>query len=539
MERRRVDFREATGRLRLCVRTTLAFTGLVALCACRPAPQSAPAHADKVLRMVPQSDLEILDPVWTTALITQDHGYMIYDTLFGMDASGRVSPQMVETWDVSADKKIWTFTLRDGLEFHDGLPVTSDDVIASLQRWGQRDTMGRKLMSFVEGWEAVNARTFRLTLKEPYGLVLESFGKPGSNVPFIMPRRVAATPVSKQIDDTTGSGPFVFSKDQWRPGEKVVYLRNAKYRPRAEPASGTSGGKTVKVDRVEWVVIKDAQTAVNALAAGEVDLIEMPAYEQYPALESNAGIQMVEPNPIGAQFSLHFNHLAPPFNKETVRQAAMAALNQPAFLQTQVGIPGRYRTCFSVYPCSTPYFTTTGMDFIARPDVNRARQLLGESGYDGTPVVIMQPTDLAIIAKLPVVAAQLLRDAGFKVDMQSMDWQTLVSRRAKKDAWNIFLTGAGAEQVENPISNNMLSAACDKAFWGWACDAKLETLRDAFARAGDDQARKALAEQIQARAMEIGALVPLGEYVRGTAARRTVTGFVTGYFLVLWNLEKQ
>src|SRR4029077_17372795 len=143
-----------------------------------------------------------------------------------------------------------------------------------------------------------------------------------------------------------------------------------------------------------------------------------------------------------------------------------------------------------------------------------ARQLLSESGYDGTPVVVMQPTDLAIIAKLPVVASQLLRDAGFKVDMQSMAWQTLVSRRAKKDGWNIFLTGAGAEQVENPISNNMLSAACDKAFWGWACAPKLQTLRDAFARAGDDQARKALAEQIQARAMEVGALVPLGEYVR-------------------------
>jgi len=520
------------------VRGTLAITGLLALFACSSI--SAPNETNmKVLRVVPQSDLDVFDPIWSSTYITRDHGYLIYDTLFGTDASGQILPQMVGTYEQSADKKTWTFTLRDGLEFHDGKPVTSEDVIASLKRWGQKDIMGQKLMSFVESWETVNPQTIQMKLREPYGLVLESLGKPSSNVPFIMPKRVADTPVEKQIADWTGSGPFIYKKDESRPGEKVVYVRNAKYKPRAGPASGTAGGKVVKLDRVEWVIIKDAQTATNALIAGEVDMIESPAFEQYSSLERNPDIQMVVTNPLGSRFFLRFNHLQPPFNNPKVRRAAMAALNQLEFLKTQVGIRARYRTCFSVYPCNTPYFTNRGMDFIANPDPGTARQMLKDSGYDGTPVVLLQPTDLAVIAKLPLVASQLLREAGFKVDTQAMDWPTMTARLHKTDGWSIFLSGLAAVDEMNPIVNSRLSGACDKAYYGWPCDPELEKLRDQFARSLDDKSRKAIAEQVQVRAMEIGAYVPLGDYEKAVAARKNISGFVTGYMTVFWNVEKK
>jgi peptide/nickel transport system substrate-binding protein len=517
---------------------------LAAACLMTAVFAAGPVHAQgKVLRLVPHSNLTVLDPIWTTAYITRNHGYMIYDTLFGMDAQGRIQPQMVERWEASKDRTTWTFTLREGLEFHDGAPVTSADVIASLARWAKRDAMGEKLMSFTEGTEAVNPRTFRLKLKEPYGLVLDSLGKPSSNVPFIMPKRVADTPADTQIGDYTGSGPFVFAKDEWRPGEKIVYLKFARYRPRKEPASGTAGGKLAKVERVEWVIIKDAQTQANALAAGEVDVIESPAHELYNTLKANPDLQIVESNPLGFGAILRFNHLQPPFDNPKVRQAAIAALNQPAFLRAQVGVAELYRTCFSIYPCKTAYHSEKGMDLIARPDMKRAQLLLKESGYDGTPVVILQPTDLLIIAKLPVVAGQLLRQAGFKVDMQAMDWQTLLARRAKKDppakgGWNIFLTIWANVDGLNPITMNAVNAGCDKAWFGWPCDAELERLRDAFARSDDEKERKTLAEQIQVRAMELGTHAPLGEYQAPSAARKGLKGFVPGYFLVPWNVEK-
>ncbi|HWQ37279.1 MAG TPA: ABC transporter substrate-binding protein [Burkholderiales bacterium] len=503
-----------------------------------------PARSETVLRVAPHSNLVVLDPIWTTAYITRNHGYMIYDTLFGTDAQGKVRPQMVDEWEVSRDRKVWTFRLREGLQFHDGTPVTGRDVIASLERWGKRDTMGIKLMSFVERIEAMDARTFRLRLREPYGLVLESLGKPSSNVPFIMPERVARTSPDRQIDDTTGSGPFVFKRDAWRPGERVVYLRNPKYVPRRDAPSGTAGAKIPKVDRVEWMIIKDPQTQANALIAGEIDLIEAPAHELYAQLRRDPGVQLVETNPLGFQAGLRFNHVQPPFDNVRIRRAAMAALNQLSFLRAQVGVPEMYRTCFSVYPCGSPFATQAGMDFIVRPDMKRAQQLLRESGYDGTPIVIMQPTDLAVIAKLPVVAAQLLRTAGFKVDLQAMDWQTLVARRAKKDppsrgGWSIFCTIFAAVDMANPVVNQPVAAACDKSWFGWPCDESLEKLRDAFARTDDPAEQKRLAEAVQVRAMEIGTYVPLGEYVIPVAARKNVQGLVTGYFLVLWNVEKR
>ena len=191
------------------------------------------ASAQTTLKVVMHSDLKIFDPIWTTAYITRNHGYMVYDTLFATDEKGEIKPQMVDSWQVSDDKLSWTFKLRDGLKFHDGAPVTSDDVIASLKRWGSKDAMGQKLWSFVKGTEAVDATTFRLNLESPTGLMLIGLGKPSSLVPFIMPKRIAEASANDQIKEMIGSGPFVYSPTESKPGEVTVYTKFADYKPRS------------------------------------------------------------------------------------------------------------------------------------------------------------------------------------------------------------------------------------------------------------------------------------------------------------------
>ena len=235
----------------------------------------------QTLKVVMHSDVKILDPIWTTAYIQRNHGYMVWDTLFAFDEKFEVKPQMVDKWTVSDDKLTWTFTLRDGLEWSNGTPVTSEDCIASIKRWAARDSMGQKLIASVKSLEAVDAKTFKMNMKEPYGLVLQSLGKPSSNVPFMMPKKTAETDPMQQIkgEDVIGSGPFVFKGDEWKPGEKIVYVKNAKYKPRAEPPSGLAGGKVVKLDRVEWVWLPDAQTQIGALQSGEIDMLEAPSHE--------------------------------------------------------------------------------------------------------------------------------------------------------------------------------------------------------------------------------------------------------------------
>ena len=508
-------------------------------------PALSQGSVPTVLRVVPHSNLAILDPIWTTAYMSRNHGYMVYDTLFGTDEFAKIKPQMVESWTESADHRLWTFKLRKGLEWHDGKPVTGEDVIASLQRWGKRDAMGSALFQFVQRLDSPAPDTFRIFLGEACGFVLEALGKPGSSVPFIMPKRVADTDAFKQIDDYIGSGPYIFKKDEFKPGDKAVYLKNAKYVPRSEPASGTAGGKRVYVDRVEWMLaLRDAQAQVNALQKGEVDIIEALGFDFYETVKADTTLQMPKYSTYGLQYMARFNHLHKPFDNPKVRQAAMAAFAQEPFLRAQVGVKELYRTCYSMFICGTPYGSTAGSDVQGKSNMKKAQDLLKASGYDGTPVVLMKPTDLAAIQKLPDVAAQLLRQAGFKVDLQAMDWQTLVGRRSKKDAvdkggWNMFITSWTAFDVWSPIANPTMDTRGDKSGWfGWATDEKMVELRNQFMRATDEGVKKKLAEQLHVRAYEVGTHAPLGEYDQPMAARKNISGFFVTNSNLYWNLKK-
>lgn len=498
-----------------------------------------------VLRIVPHSNLAILDPIWTTAYMSRNHGYMIYDTLFGTDEKNQIKPQMVESWTESADHRMWTFKLRKGLEFHDGKPVTSEDVVASLQRWGKRDAMGSALFQFVQRMDTPAPDTFRIFLGEACGFLLEALGKPSSNVPFIMPKRVAETDAFKQIEEHIGSGPYIFKKDEFKPGDKAVYLKNPKYVPRSEPPSGSAGGKNVYVDRVEWnLALRDAQAQVNALQKGEVDIIEQLSFDHYEAVKNDPNLQLAKYSNLGLQYMARFNHLHKPFDNVKVRQAAMAAFSQEPFLRAQVGVKELYRPCASMFFCGTPFGTTVGSEIQSKSNMKKAQELLKASGYDGTPVVILKPTDLASIQKLPDVAAQLLRQAGFKVDLQAMDWQTLVGRRAKKDApdkggWNMFLTAWGAFDIWSPITNPAMDTRGEKSTWfGWATDEKTAELRNQFMRATDEATKKKLAEQVHARAFEQALFAPLGEFEAPMAARKNISGFFVSNNNIYWNLKK-
>ncbi|MCX7362518.1 MAG: ABC transporter substrate-binding protein, partial [Alphaproteobacteria bacterium] len=378
------------------------------------ASAAAPAMSQTVLRMVSHADIKILDPVWTTALITRNHGYLVYDVLFAKDADLKVQPQMAEKHEVSADKLTWTITLRDGLEFSDGTPVTAEDCVASLKRWGARDAFGQLLFKATAELKIVDRKTFAFVLKEPFGLVLEALGKVSSNVPFIMPKRVAETDPNKQIDDYIGSGPFIFKKDEWKAGEKVVYVKNPKYRPRAEPPSMLAGGKVAKVDRVGWLAITDPSTAMSALLAGEIDLIESPPPDLFPVLKADKNIALFGWNSLGSQIVMRFNHLQPPFNNVKARQAAMHALAQEDIMRAQVGDPEIFKLCNAPFICCTRFGKEYG-DLLIKPNLEKARQLLKESGYDGTPVAMMHQTDLQSSNQVQPVAKQQLEKAGFKV----------------------------------------------------------------------------------------------------------------------------
>ena len=270
--------------------------GSVATAAAISAPgllkaQSAPTKA-RTVRAVLHGDLQIFDPIWTTANMTGNHGLLIYDTLFGLDDKRNVQPQMVDKWGVSDDKKTYTFTLRDGLKFHDGQAVTSADVVASIRRWAARDGAAQHMFKRVADTPIKDDKTFQIVLKEPYGLVLEALGKIETNLPVIMRKKDAETDPNQQVTTKVGSGPFMFNEDETKSGQRYVYDKNPNYVPRNEPPSGMVGGKIAKVDRVIIENMADEQTAVAALKAGEIDFYEVPPIDLLDQLESDKNIKL-------------------------------------------------------------------------------------------------------------------------------------------------------------------------------------------------------------------------------------------------------
>jgi peptide/nickel transport system substrate-binding protein len=505
----------------------------------------AAAQDQKTLKAVMTTPARIIDPIFTTAYAARNHGYMIFDTLFALDEKFEPQPQMVKDWSVSDDKLTYTFTLRDGLKFTDGAPVTSEDCIASIKRWGANDGMGQKLMDFTKELVAVNDKSFKLVLKEPYGLVLQSLGKPSSNVPFMMPKKAAMTDPKQQIPlaDHIGSGPFKLVQDEFKPDTKIVYVKNPDYIPRAEPPSWGAGAKIVKVDRVEQLNITDAQTIVNALLSGEIDFVEGPAIDLIPVLVKDPKVKVEILKTLGSIGMVRMNQLLPPFDKPKVRQAVLHAVNQDDYLEAQIGNNEYYKKCWAMFICGTPLGTEEGAP--AKPDLELAKKLLKEGGYDGTPVVVMQPTDIGILAPLAPVTVQAMRAIGMKVDMQSMDWQTLVGRRAKQDpvaqgGWNMFHTTWVNADMLTPVQNLGVNGRGKTGGWfGWPEDAEVEKLRDQFVRATDPAKQKEIATAIQKRAFDDVMWIPTGIYYEPSAWRTNLAGVLKSPFPAFWNIDKR
>jgi peptide/nickel transport system substrate-binding protein len=515
-----------------------------ALTAAMPLGHPSAASDPKTLRFIAQSDLRVLDPVWTTAYVTRNHGYMVFDTLFAVDAEFVPHPQMIGEYAVSKDGLTYNFKLRDGLGFHDGSQVRGADCVASLKRWMARDGHGQSLAKTLDHIAPDGDNGFTIVLKEPFPLLLDGLGKASSLPTFIMPERIAITDPFEQISEIVGSGPFKFVKEEFQPGNKVVYTRNADYKPRGEPPSWASGGKIAKFDRVEWLYIPDHATAAAALSAGEADWWENPPWELLPVFAGNPEIVVADASPLPSPQMVRFNHLLPPFDKVEMRQAVMAVANQPDFMTALAGDHKYWETCASFFTCGTPMASDAGSTALTGPrDWDKAKKLIAAAGYKGERIVVLDATDQPGPHAQAQVVADLLKKLGTNVEVQAMDWGTLVTRRASKEpldkgGWNIFCTGWVGTDLADPVESLPLRANGAASWFGWASDDKIEALRNQWIKATGNDERKKLAEAIQARAFETAPYIPTGMVKAKTAYRKNITGVIEAPAFLLWNVEK-
>ncbi|WP_439578980.1 ABC transporter substrate-binding protein [Elioraea sp.] len=507
-------------------------------------PSPALAQPTSVLRIGSSQDIQIIDPMFTTAHATRDHGYLVYDTLFAVDSQLRVQPQMVDQWEVSADGLNYTFRLRPGLLFHDGAPVTSRDAVASIRRWANADPTARLMMRVLASIEPVADDTFRIVLREPFPPLIENMAKPSGAVLFVLPERIAQTPHTAQLRDPTGSGPFVFQRDQWVPGQRRVYTRFDGYRPRAEPQDNTAGAKIAGVARIEYIIMPDDATRQAALIRNEVDYVANLQPDLLEELKRHPEIVSRVRDVRGEQGWIRFNHLIPPFNDARLRQVVYHGINQEEHLATVIRDPALRQVCYAMFGCGTPYETEAGAEAIRRNDIEMGRRLLREAGYDGTPVVMLQPSNHAQNSAWTLRTAESLRRLGFTVEVQPMALATFMQRRTIRrpstdGGWNLFVTTFATVDVLNPLVNPAVNTSCAGDNWpGWPCNEEIEAMRLAFLNAPDAEARKATAERIQAAAYEHGTHIVFGVFKKVDSWRSSLQGVQDASVGILYGISK-
>src|SRR3954468_1080237 len=459
---------------------------------------------EKPLRLVVNVGLQNLDPIASPSFVTRNFAYMVYDTLISMDGKGEYRPQMLESWTPSADRMAWTFKLRPGLEFHDGTPVTAEDAVASIKRWGQRDSIGRRLMAATKETRILDASSFVIDLAQPFGHVIEALGKPSVHVPFVMPARIAnATPPTAPVKEVVGSGPFLFMKDEWVPGERTFFRRNPAYRPREEAADGPAGGKRPLAERVEFLTMTDVSLRAAALTQGEVDYLEYAPFDYLSRFKRDRNLVLSQAGGISQIMGgVSINHHLPPFDKLPMRQALQAALDRSEIVAAH-GLPEgmAFPDCVSIFMCGSTYTNDAGGDIIRQPSLEREKALLQQAGYNNERIAILQPADSALINPMALVVIDRLKRAGFNLDVQAADWSSIAGRWVAREpidrgGWNLVPVIYTGFDLADPLSNVGIGYNCtNNQPWGYCVEA-MKPVLDAYVAESDPAKRKALAAEL-------------------------------------------
>ena len=512
------------------------------------AGMSGPAMANEggTLRFVAQADLANFDPIWGTAYVVRNAAVLVWDTLYGVDSNLQPQPQMVETGAVSDDGLVWSFKLRPGLKFHDGAPVTSRDVVASLNRWKVRDVMGQRIAEVEEGLEAIDDLSFEWRLKEPFPKMLFALGKANAPCAFIMPERIAQIDPFEQITEYIGSGPMRFVVDEWQIGALAVFEKFEDYVPREEPASWLAGGKRISFDRIEWHWIPDAATAVGALQNGEVDWLERPLPDLKPILEADPNISFGVADALGMVNGVRLNHLQPPFSDVRVRRALMMAINQEDYMTAIVGADDTlWKPMASYFTPGTPLYNEVGGDILKGPrDIDAARALIEEAGFAGHSVTLMVAQELPDNKAMGDVTADLLTRLGFNVDYVATDWGSIQARRQLKTppsegGWNIFQSGHSGTDTANPAAYIGLRAGGeDNAWFGWPDVPEVQDGIAEWYAATTPEEEFAAAERINQAAMDGVVFGLAGFYVTNQAWRNNLQGIVSAPLPIFWDVTK-
>jgi peptide/nickel transport system substrate-binding protein len=510
------------------------------------APAVRAAGDPKVLKFVPQADIALLDPHFAPALVTRNHAYLVYDTLYGVDDQARPKPQMAAGHVIEDDGKTWKITLRDGLKFHDGAPVLARDCAASLLRWSKRDVYAVSVFQQVDEVSAISDNVLQFRLKRPFRLLADLLGKQNPFAPCIMPERLAKAAPSQQVTEVVGSGPYRFVAAERVPGSRAVYEKFDGYVPRPDgKPEGSTGPKIAYIPRIEWHTIPDPATAAAALQAGEVDWWEQPTTDLLPLLRKHKDVVVDIVDTLGYVSVMRFNHLLPPFDKPAIRQALLGAFSQKDMMGAVAGEdPRMSRTGVGFFTPTSPFANDAGMEVLNAPrDLAKVKRDLAAAGYNGERFNMLVPTDLPAINAMSEVAGEVFRKLGMNLDYVTADWATVAARLNSqepidKGGWNLNANYAPGFSQMSPAAHGFMRGLGRTSLFGWPDMPKVEALRSAWIDATDPEEQKRLCREIQTQCFVDVPYIPLGAFFFAGAYRKDLTGIIKGGIPVFYNVRR-
>ena len=485
----------------------------------------------------PLADQLGLDPGFSSYYQTIQHSMQVNDFLFSTDADLKVQPQMVDTWDLSDDGTVYTFNLRDGLAFNDGRAVEAQHVVQTMERGLKVDTYGKFLAPVVAGMEAVDTNTLTLTLTEPLGFTLNALGYASTRFALVMPPEYTSLPQSEKADGEIGAGPWQFV--EWQPGDQIDYVRNDRYVPRDEVASGYAGGKNVYLDALEWHIIPDSGAKVAAVETGQVDFVDWPPPDSFDRTASNPDLVTLR-DTAGPMAFIYVNKLVPPFNDIRARKALQAAVGQREHLLT--AYPESLASpCAAIFGCSAaPWTSDAGVEpWITESDTELAQELWDQA-YNGETLVLVQWNGRPEYQNPGLLTKQILEDLGAEVEVFATDTaagSALVRNREASEAGDWHVGHLVSTNYVDPISTSFLNPSY--GYGGWSVDDRITELKGEFLRANDDAARKSAVDEIQTINYANAEGIISGQAFRHKVYRKDVMGVIPAPILTyqpFWNI---
>ncbi|MFP4233324.1 MAG: ABC transporter substrate-binding protein [Nitriliruptoraceae bacterium] len=445
----------------------------------------------------------------TLVLLITGH---VYETLFTSDARHRPVPLLAAEHHVSDDDLVHTITLRPGIRFHDGTPLTATDVIASLERWGQLSGLGAALLDAVEALSAPDPLTVRLQLHHPYGTIPQSLTRQ-LQAATIHPAHVLDRSDATSLAAPIGTGPY--RVDGWEPGRQIRLERAETYRPPPGPADGYAGYRPRHAAALEFIPLPDEAARVAALRAGDVHLLETVSPDQLPVLERDPDIT-ARLEAADVWLNLVLNRRAPALEPLGVRQAIQRALDHDAILQAAVGT-GAYELDPDLLPGAALWSSEAGSEHYHPRDPEGARALLAEADALGTRLRLLTTLELPVEHNASLVIAQQLREVGFTVEVEVVDGATLSSWRSDESRYELYV--ASASFRPDPIMRNLTAQA-----GGWWEDPEKEALLDQLRAVDDLPSRQELWAAVQQRFHEDVPRIKIGDIRRVVAHRSELRG---------------